>query len=87
MMNISSKEVLFSKAENDDRLAELEELLWMQKLPKLYLLKLKHLAEQRLENFENNPAAMQAPAAAPVFSDNRIRRGGKYEGLRRYGRR
>merc|ERR1711879_700637 len=62
----------------DDRLANAEQNYMLSKMPKMFLWKLRYLAEHN--NELNGPLLNEL-----LDNPDRVRRGGKFNGLRRYG--
>merc|ERR1712083_708404 len=61
----------------DDRLAAAEQIFWQNKIPQMYLWKLRHLQNPESENLINEDVVEVPP--------QRKRGGKKFNGLRRYG--
>merc|ERR1711988_231490 len=65
----------YGAADYDDRLAQAEQNFWLNKIPQMYLWKLRHLSNPEQENSINED--LEVPPHR--------KRGGKFNGLRRYG--
>merc|ERR1712209_51350 len=65
----------YASADYDDRLAAAEQIFWQSKIPQMYLWKLRHMQNPGADNLINEDAEVSSQQ----------KRGGKFNGLRRYG--